>query len=125
MGEIKMKDVFLTLQDVMLVFEYLNIAFKQKQLNVIIKLINDKSDCVLLEQQQRAGMSWQSVAGIVAGAAVSTLTDRQCERITYCMCYPGEEEGGRTTVYELFYNHLMAILQRKCQELRPTYKQKL
>lgn len=120
-----MKDVFLTLQDVMEVFKYFNIAFTQKQLNVLIKLRNDKSDCVLLEQQQRAGMPWQSVAGIVAGAAVSTLTDRQCKRITYCMCYPEEEEGGRTTVYELFYNHLMEIFQKKYLESRPTYKQKL
>ena len=115
-----MKDIFLTLQDVIEVFEYLNIAFTQKHLEVLLKLRNDKSGCVLLEQQQRAGMPWQSVAGIVAGAVVSALTNRQCKRITYCMCYPEEEEGGRTTVYELFYNHLMAIFQRKRQELRPT-----
>lgn len=120
-----MKDIFLTLQDVMEVFKYFNIAFTQKHLDVLIKLRNDKSDCVLLEQQQRAGMPWQYVAGIVAGAAVSTLTDRQCERITYCMCYPEEEEGGRTTVYELFYNNLMEIFQIKYLGSQPTYKQKL
>ena len=117
-----MKDIFLTLQDVMEVFEYFNIAFTQKHLLTIIKLRNDKSGSALLEQQQRAGMPWQSVAGIVAGAIVSTLTARQCERITYCACYPKEEEGGRTTVYEQFYNHLIAILQRKYQESHSTYK---
>ena len=120
-----MKDIFLTLQDVMKAFEYFNIAFTQKHMDILIKLKNDKSDCELLEQQQRAGLTWQSVAGIVAGAVVSTLTDRQCERITYCMCYPEEEEGGRTTVYEIFYNYLMAIFLRKYQESRPTYKQNL
>ena len=117
-----MADVFLTLQDVIEAFEYFNIAFTQKHLDILIKLKNDKSDCVLLEQQQRAGLPWQAVAGIVAGAAVSTLTDLQCERITYCMCYPEEEEGGRTTVYELFFHYLIAILQRKYQESHPTYK---
>lgn len=121
-----MKDIFLTLQDVIEVFENFNIEFTQKHLSIIIKLRNDKSGSELLEQQQRAGMPWQSVAGIVAGAVVSTLTDRQCKRITYCMCYPEEEEGGRTTVYELFYNNFMEILQKKKYlESRPTYKQKL
>lgn len=115
----------MTLQDVIEVFKYFNIEFTQKHLNIIIKLKNDKSECALLEQQQRDGMPWQSVAGIVAGAAVSTLTDRQCERITYCMCYPKEEKGGRTTVYELFYNNLMEIFQKKYLESLPTYKQKL
>ena len=88
------------------VFEYFNIAGTQKRLDVLMKLRNDKSECALLEHQQRAGMPWQSVAGIVAGAAVSTLTDRQCERITYCMCYPEEK---KRTNERLFTNYFITI----------------
>lgn len=81
-----MKDIFLTLQDVIEVFENFNIEFTQKHLSIIIKLRNDKSGCALLEQQQRAGMPWQSVAGIVAGAVVSTLTEilKQNMKLLHC-----------------------------------------
>lgn len=118
-----MNDVFLEVKDLFDVLKYYNIDVSQKHLDVILQLTNNGKGDYILEQQQRAGIPWQGIAGIAAGALTATFTKKQCERITYCLCYP-EEENGRTTVYELTYNQLLTIYQKKYRESRPSYKQK-